>query len=112
MLLVKHINIKHEINPRIYQVKDKVSLVLDNIGRINILNDSNVSIYISNNIDIDKANMESNPKYKDLEYTKIKALEGQDLVIEGLCFIKVSNDTVFEAYMPNGVDIYTRDKLI
>ena len=110
--LVKHINIKHEINPRIYQVKDKVSLVLDNIGRINILNDSNVSIYISNNIDIDKANMESNPKYKDLEYTKIKALDGQDLVIEGLCFIKISNDTVFETYMPNGVDIHTRDRLI
>ncbi|MBQ1812471.1 MAG: 50S ribosome-binding GTPase [Bacilli bacterium] len=110
--LVKHINIKHEINPRIYQVKDKVSLVLDNIGRINILNDSNVSIYISNNIDIDKANMESNPKYKDLEYTKIKALEGQDLVIEGLCFIKISNDTIFEIYMPNGVDIHTRDRLI
>ncbi len=110
--LVKHINIKHEINPRIYQVKDKVSLVLDNIGRINILNDSNVSIYISNNIDIDKANIDNNSKYKDLEYTKIKALEGQDLVIEGLCFIKISNDTVFETYMPNGVDIYTRDKLI
>lgn len=110
--LVKHINIKHEINPRIYQVKDRVSLVLDNIGRINILNDSNVSIYISNNIDIDKANMESNPKYKDLEYTKIKALEGQDLVIEGLCFIKISNDTIFEIYMPNGVDIHTRDRLI
>lgn len=110
--LVKHINIKHEINPRIYQVKDKVSLVLENIGRINVLNDSNISIYISNNIDIDKANMDNNLKYKDLEYTKIKVLEGQDLVIEGLCFIKISNDTVFETYMPNGVDIYTRDKLI
>ncbi|MBQ6282290.1 MAG: 50S ribosome-binding GTPase [Bacilli bacterium] len=110
--LVKHINIKHEINPKIYQVKDKVSLVLDNIGRINVLNDSNISIYISNNIDIDKANMDNNLKYKDLEYTKIKVLEGQDLVIEGLCFIKISNDTIFEIYMPNGVDIHTRDRLI
>ena len=110
--LVKHINIKHEINPKIYQVKDKVSLVLDNIGRIDVLNDSNISIYISNNIDIDKANMDNNLKYKDLEYTKIKVLEGQDLVIEGLCFIKISNDTIFEIYMPNGVDIHTRDRLI
>lgn len=110
--LVKHINIKHEINPRVYQVKDRLSLILNNIGRINILNDSNISIYISNNVDIDIANFDNNVKYKDLEYTKIKVEEGQDLVIEGLCFIKVSNETVFELYMPNDVDIHTRDKLI
>ncbi len=110
--VVKHINIKHEINPRIYQVKEKEALVLNDIGRIHILNDSNISIYISNNIDIDKANFDNNLKYKDLERTKIKVLEGQDLVIEGLCFIKVSNDTMFEVYMPEGVDIHTRDRLI
>ena len=110
--VVKHINIKHEINPRIYQVKEKEALVLNDIGRIHILNDSNISIYISNNIDIDKANFDNNLKYKDLERTKIKVSEGQDLVIEGLCFIKVSNDTMFEVYMPEGVDIHTRDRLI
>ncbi len=110
--VVKHINIKHEINPRIYQVKEREALVLDNIGRINILNDSNISMYISNNIDIDIANFDNNTKYKDLERTKIKVLEGEDLVIEGLGFIKVSNETVFELYMPAGVDIHTREKLI
>ena len=110
--VVKHINIKHEINPRIYQVKDRISLVLNSVGRINVLNDSNISIYISNNIDIDIANYDNNMKYKDLECTKIKVKESEDLVIEGLCFIKVSNDTTFEIYMPEGVDIHTRDKLI
>ena len=110
--VVKHINIKHEINPRIYQVKDRISLILNNIGRINVLNDSNISIYISNNIDIDIANYDNNVKYKDLKCTKIKVKESEDLVIEGLCFIKVSDDTTFEIYMPEGVDIHTRDKLI
>ena len=110
--IVKNINIKHEIKPRIYQLKDESSLLLDNIGRIDVLNSSNVSIYTSNNIDINHINFRNNDKYKDLEYTSIKVENNQDLVIEGLCFIKVTNETFFEIYMPHGVDVYTRDKFI
>lgn len=110
--VVKAINIKHEINPRIYQIKEKCSLVLDNIGRIDVMNESNISIYISNNIDISHANFENNLKYRDLELTKIHVDIDEDLVIEGLCFIKVSNDTIFEIYMPKGTSVYTRDKII
>lgn len=111
MDVVKEINVKEEINPRIYQVKDNVSLILDNIGRINVLNDSNISIYISNKVEIDKAGSK-NDKYMDLEETKIKIKPDQDLVIEGLCFIKVTEETIFEIYMPEHVDIYKRDKFI
>ena len=110
--IVKEINVKHEINPRIYQVKDKTSLVLENIGRIDVMNDSNISIYISNNIDISHANFENNPKYRELKLTKIHVDADEDLVIEGLCFIKVSTDTIFEIYMPKCTSVYTRDKII
>lgn len=110
--VVKSINIKHEINPRIYQIKGKCSLVLDKIGRIDVMNESNISMYISNNIDISHANFENNTKYRDLELTKIHVDSDEDLVIEGLCFIKVSNDTIFEIYMPKGTSVYTRDKII
>ena len=110
--VVKSINIKHEINPRIYQIKEKCSLVLDSIGRIDVMNPCNLSIYISNNIDINHANFENNTKYRDLELTKIHVDSDEDLVIEGLCFIKVSNDTIFEIYIPKGTSVYTRDKII
>lgn len=110
--VVKAINIKHEINPRIYQVKEKCSLVLDNIGRIDVMNGSNLSIYISNNIDINHANFDNNVKYRDLELTKIHVDMDEDLVIEGLCFIKVTSDTIFDIYMPKGTSVYTRDKII
>lgn len=110
--VVKSINIKHEINPRIYQIKEKCSLVLDSIGRIDVMNQCNLSIYISNNIDINHANFENNTKYRNLELTKIHVDSDEDLVIEGLCFIKVSNDTIFEIYIPKGTSVYTRDKII
>ena len=110
--VVKEINVKHEINPRIYQIQDKTSLVLNKIGRIDDLNDSNISIYISNNINIDKGNFETNNKYRDLELTKIRVKEDEDLVIEGLCFIRVTEKTNFEIYMPEGVDVYKRERLI
>jgi ribosome biogenesis GTPase A len=108
---IKDSNIKDEINPRIYQNKEICSLALTDIGRIDCLNPSNISIYISNNVDINKINFE-NDKYKDLELTKIKINSEEDLVIEGLCFIKCSSDTSFDIYMPKGTDIYNRDKII
>lgn len=109
---IKDIVIKHEINPRIYQNKEDTSLILKGIGRIDCLNESNISIYISNSIDIDKGNFNTNNKYRNLELTKIKINEDEDLVIEGLCFVKCTSKTLFEVYMPEGVDIYKRDNLI
>ncbi len=109
---IKKISIKHEINPRIYQLEGVSSLILDGIGRIDVLDDSNLSIYISNNIEIDKCNYNTNNKYRDLELSKMRVHKDEDLVIEGLCFIKCSDNTVFNIYMPKDVDIYRRDKLI
>ena len=73
---------------------------------------SNISIYVSNNVDVDRVNYSSNSKYRDLELTSIDVPSDCDLVIEGLCFIKCSNNTCFEVYMPKGVDVYIREKLI
>ena len=110
--VVKKISIKEEINPRIYQIKDNTSLLINNIGRIDILNDSNISIYISNNIEADKISFSNNDKYKELNCTKIKASPDEETVIEGLCFIKSSKDVLLNIYIEDGVDIYTRDKII
>ena len=110
--IVKLITIKNEIKPRIYQVKEPTSLILDKIGRINIMNESNISIYVSNNVDIDKASFSKNDKYKNLDCTKIKSSDSEELVIEGLCFIKCSCKTKFEIYLNEGTDVYTRDKII
>lgn len=110
--VVKKISIKEEINPRIYQIKDNTSLLINNIGRIDILNDSNISIYISNNIEVDKISFSNNDKYKELNCTKIKASPDEEIVIEGLCFIKSSKDVLLNIYIEDGVDIYTRDKII
>lgn len=110
--IIKDINIKEEINPRIYQNKDKCSLLLKNIGRIDCLNDSNISIYISNNVDIDKNNFDTNNDYRDLELSQIGLSSDEDLVIEGLCFIKCSSKTSFDVYLPKGTDVYKRIKLI
>ena len=35
-----------------------------------VMNEINISIYISNNVDINHANFENNPKYRELELTK------------------------------------------
>lgn len=110
--VIKKIIIKHEINPRIYQNTEETSLLLHDIGRIDCLNSSNISIYISNNIDIDKINFNTNTRYRDLELTKIRIEENEELAIEDLCIIKCSSKTSFNIYMPEGAYIYKRDKII
>ena len=87
-------------------------LIADLLSKEYGINESNISIYISNNVTIDKISYINNEKFLNLESIKIKVKKDCDLVIEGLCFIKCLSDTYFEVYMPGKVDIYTRDKLI
>lgn len=110
--IIKEINIKNVIKPRIYQIEDKASLLLNNIGRIDILDKSNISIYISNNIDIDRINFDNNNKYRDLELTKMRLEKDEELVIEGLCFVKFFDRTKVEVYIPKDIDIYRRKTII
>ena len=39
-------------------------------------------------------------------------MDSEELVIEGLCFIKCGCKTKFEIYLNEGIDVYTRDKII
>lgn len=110
--IIKKINIKHVINPRIYQIEDKASLLFEDIGRIDVLDKSNISIYISNNVNIDKINFNTNERYRDLEPTKMRIEKDEEIVIEGLCFIRCFDRTKFEMYIPKDIDIYRRKSIL
>lgn len=110
--LIKKITIKEEISPRIYQIPETASLVVDDIGRIDVLDKSNIAIYISNKVDVNRVNFIRNEQYKTFKPVTIEVNKNDDLVIEGLCFIKCSDKTKFDIYVPKGVDIYIRDKFI
>ena len=108
--LLKKIICKKEIKPITYQVKNKQTILLDEIGYIECANENNFTFYMSNLLKIErKFRSISN---KNLKEHIIRIKEHQDIVILGLGFIKTSYSDTVKIYLPEGVDVYTRTSLI
>lgn len=108
--LLKKIICKKEIKPITYQVKNKQTIFLDEIGYIECANENNFTFYMSNLLKIErKFRSISN---KNLKEHIIRIKEHQDIVILGLGFIKTSYSDTVKIYLPEGVDVYTRTSLI
>lgn len=108
---IKKITPKKEIKPRSYQLKGKNSLLIDNKIRVDFLGDNNITIYIANNIPITKMTLNNN-KLKETAKKEFNISENKDIVIEDLCFIKLTKSTKLNIYTKYKVNIYERDNLI
>lgn len=108
---IKKITPKKEIKPRSYQLKGKNSLVIDNKVRIDFLEDNNITIYIANNINIVKTRLTNNTLKEGIK-KELNLKNNKDIVIEDLCFIKLTKSTKINIYTNYNVNIYERDNLI
>lgn len=108
---IKKITPKKEIKPRSYQLKGNNSLIIDNKIRVDFLGDNNITIYIANNINIVKTRL-SNNTLKDARVKELSLKENKDIVIEELCFIKLTKEAKVNIYTNYNVNIYERDNLI
>ena len=106
--MLKKIIPNKEVKPITYQITKKCSINIENILRFDVEN-VNFTMYISNNLKIDKIFKE---KETNLIKKEIKVKKGNDLVIQGLTFITFNRDIKINIYAIKGVKIYTREKLI
>lgn len=98
------------INPKIYQIKVKQSLIFDDILRVD--SKANVlTFYMSNQLNIDRIYKENN-KLKNLYKRSINVKANEDIVILGLGFIKVKYDEVIDIYTYKDVKVYTRKSIL
>ena len=87
-----------EIKPITYQVKCKQSIIINNLVRIDLLDNTNITIYMSNSLNIKRV-FRSDNYLKDLKEYDLSVLKNQDLVIEGLGFINFSNHCNIKVYV-------------
>ena len=106
--MLKKIIPNKEIKPLTYQITKKCSINVEDILRLDV-EDVNFTMYISNNLKIEKTFKE---KETNLIKKEIEVKKDKDLVIQGLAFIKFSKDIKLTLYTIDGVNIYTRDRLI
>ena len=98
---------KTQLKPTIFQVKSDQIFLIDKLVRLEVEEDNNIVFYISNNLPIVRF-YKDNDKLKNLEAYTFTIQEKEDIVIEGLGFIKVMKKATVKVYTLRDVHVYTR----
>ena len=109
---LKKINIKKEIKPITYQIKDKCSILIGDSIRLDFqCISTRITIYISNNVPVKRISL-NNPILLDNIISSYNDLKNKDIVIEDICFIKITKNTRVNIYGKYNLSTIIRDNLI
>ena len=110
---LKKYNIKKEIKPRTIQIKDKGSILIDDLIRIDYSTKeaNSMTIYLNNGIPTKKISL-NNPLLKNGIEKNISLQKNKDIVIEDICFIKIVKPIEINLYTKENIKISIRDNLI
>ena len=109
---LKKINIKKEIKPITYQIKDKCSILVGDYIRLDFeCISTSITIYISNNVPVKRISI-NNPILLDNIISSYNDLKNKDIIIEDICFIKITKNTRVNIYGKYNLSTIIRDNLI
>lgn len=111
---LKKINPKKEIKPKTFQIKKGQCIVIDEFARIDYVEGerNSFTVYASNNLKIKKYNASKCTLLKDLNKTSYDVGYHEDVVINGLGFIKIVEKASVDIYVDVNVGTYVRKSLI
>lgn len=111
---VKKVSPKTEIKPRTYQMKPNQSLIIGDYARIDYISNTKNSftLYLSNNIKVNRINLSTNDYLRNLNLTSFNLNDKKDIVINGLCFCKITNNAKVNVYTKKDVNVFERSNLI
>ena len=111
---IKRITPKDEIRPRTFQLEPKASVLIDEYVRMDYRGETENSftLFMSNRLDIRRANYTTNHSLHDLECHHFVLNGHQDIVINGLGFIKVVKEGTVDIFVPKHVEVFVREELI
>lgn len=113
--MVKKISPKKEIKPRTYQLRKNQSLIIENLARIDYIEGekNSFTLYISNDLKVKRLlNFVHNNELKEKNKITYNMKYEEDLVINGLGFVKIVNKGIIDLYIDKEVESYTRKSLI
>ena len=113
--MVKKISAKKEIKPRTYQLRKNQSIIIENLIRIDYVEGAKNSftLFISNDLKVRRLlNLFNNDELKDKNKITYEMKYDEDLVINGLGFVKIVDKGVIDLYIDKEIDTFTRRSLI
>lgn len=108
---IKKIVPSKEVNPIIYQIKCKQSILIEDFFRIDLFESNNIIFYVSNSLKFERIYKENN-RLNNLEKYHLSILDNQDLVIKGLGFIKFKNKCDIDLYLYSGAEFFIRNSIV
>ena len=105
---------KKEMKPKTYQIKKGQCLVIGDICRVDYVDGdrNSFTLYIPNGLKVKKMNANRQTIMKDLSKTTYEMKYREDLVINGLGWIKIVEKGVLEIYIDKNVETFTRRNFI
>ena len=112
--LLKKISPKKEIKPKTYQLKTGQCLIIDKLVRVDYVEGerNSFTVFCSNDLKIKRLNMNKHDELKELFKHEINVGYHEDLVINGLGFIKIVDKAGVHVYLNKDVEVFTRKSLI
>jgi ribosome biogenesis GTPase YqeH len=112
--LLKRINPKKEIKPKTYQIKKGQCLVIGDLVRIDYVegDKNSFTVFMSNDLKVQRYNLSRQDKLKDLYANELDVLYHEDVVVNGLGFVKIVEKAKVVVYIDKNVEVYTRRSLI
>ena len=111
---IKKLTPHKEIKPKTYQLGVSESLIIGDFLRIDYINgDKNsFTLFLSNDIQVRKTRSKRNEKLKDLSSNEYILQYNEDIVINGIGFIKTTLTGKVIIYANKDAEIFTRKSLI
>lgn len=112
--IMKKIIPRKEIKPKTYQIKAGQSLLINELIRIDYIEGAKNSFtfFVSNDLKIKKFNSSKNETMKNIIKRNLEVGYHQDIVINGMGFVKITDKALIDVYIDKNVEIFVRDSLI
>ena len=113
--MVKKISPKKEIKPRTYQLRKNQSIIIEDLIRIDYVEGekNSFTLFVSNDLKVKRLlNLFNNDEIKDKNKLTYEVKYDEDLVINGLGFVKIVNKGVIDVYIDKDIDTFMRKRLI
>ena len=113
--MVKKISARKEIKPRTYQLRKNQSIIIEDLIRIDYVEGerNSFTLFVSNDLKVRRLlNLFNNDELKDKNKITYEMKYDEDLVINGLGFVKIVDKCVIDLYIDKEIDTFTRRSLI
>lgn len=112
--LLKKISPKKEIRPKTYQLKPNQCLIIQDMIRIDYIEGekNSFTLFLSNDLKVKRMNASRQTRLKDLFKTTLEVKYLEDLVINGLGWVKIIEKGTVDLYLDKDIETFTRKSII